>query len=88
MIVILNLYKKKQNWQRAVLFLMEDFDRRKIINQLQIQGIPCIVDVRAFRSLGYLLSNSVSLLNHNLFFELICSKMYLYLSDHQVFYMF
>ena len=51
---ILHLFKER------FLSIMEDEQESRIVNQITVQGIPCIVDVGDFRSLGYWVTNFVS----------------------------
>ena len=52
-----------KNKQDLVLYLMESKNKTLVINRLSMinEGIPCIVDIRNLRSLGYYLETPVSL---------------------------
>ena len=51
---MLHLFKER------VLSKMEEEEESRVVNQITVQGIPCIVDVGDFRSLGYWVTNFVS----------------------------
>ena len=46
--------------KERVLSIMEEEEESRIVNQITVQGVPCIVDVGDFRSLGYWVTNFVS----------------------------
>ena len=47
-------------FKERVLSIMEEEEESRIVNQMTVQGVPCIVDVGDFRSLGYWVTNFVS----------------------------
>ena len=51
---MLHLFKER------VLGIMEEEEESRVVNQITVQGILCIVDVGDFRSLGYWVTNFVS----------------------------
>ena len=43
-----------------VLSVMEEKNKMRPVNEMMVQGLECIVDVKDFRSLGCWLTNTVS----------------------------